>query len=270
MVSKSRRRLTAEETRERLIEVGLDALARSGMSIGLDAVSLETAVRDADVSRSSAYAAWSTDDRYTAQVLFQRTVLQRAVVERRRTIERTNESILAIVERASDDVSPRTLFRELCRVAGSVNARAVAESRSWQLVVALRNVLNSAPTDQRDDELAGWVSDSEDAYRVETIDSIYRPLVELLRLQPRSEYGDRAYHYGEIAAASLAEGIAPRYFMHSVEFLDDIPRRRDDGEEQPWSLFSIGFESIVMTFFEPIDPDDWVNGSVSGTNGTRA
>lgn len=262
MVARTRRRLSAEETRERLLDAGVEALARNGMSIGMDAVSLEAAVREADVSRSSAYAAWSSGDEYSPQSLFQRAVLKRAVGERKATIERTHASILDIVESLGATTTPAQLLREMCRVAGGINARVVAESRSWQLVVGLRSVLNSVPADRRDDELADWVSDSEDAYRIETIDTIYRPLATLLGLRPRPEYGDRAYHYGEIAAAALAEGLAPRYFMRSVEYLDGIQRLEPRGGSQPWSLFSIGFESIVMTFFEPVDPEHWEHGAI--------
>ena len=80
---------------------------------------------------------------------------------------------------------------------------------------------------------------------------------ERVRARLRAEYGDAAFHYGEISAAALAEGLGPRYFMGSREYLDDIERPDGAGETLPWSLFSIGLESIVMTFFEPIDPESW-------------
>ena len=259
MVSKSRRRLSAEETRERLIDAGLDALAKTGLSIGLDAVTLDNAVRDAGVSRSSAYAVWSSpDEELSPQSAFQRAVLKQAVVERKETIARTHSTALEVIERMGGNVSPAQLFRELARVTGGVNARAVADSRSWQLVVGLRSVLNSAPAGARDQELSDWISESERLYRDETIREVYEPVAELLGLRPRAEFGDAAWHLGEIAAAALAEGLAPRYFMDTVSYLEGIDRVSPDGEDEKWSLFSVVFESIVLTFFEPIDPEGWV------------
>lgn len=257
MVSKRRRRLSAEETRERLVAAGLDALAEHGMSIGLAAVTLDHAVRTAGVSRSSAYAVWSTDEDLSPQSLFQRAVLKEAVVERKRTIERAQQTVDDVVGRLGTDVAPSLLFRELARVTGGVNARAVADSRGWKTVVALRSVLHSEPDDARDEELAEWMSESERLYREETIREIYRPLAQLLGLRPRPEYGDTAYEYGEIAAAALAEGLAPRYFMDTARLLGDIERVSPGGGVESWSLFSIVFESIVMTFFEPIDEQRW-------------
>lgn len=251
-----RKRLSAEETRARLVRAGIDAIIANGMTIGLDSVNLEQAVVDAGVSRSSAYAALSHDEKFTPQELFQRTVLQEAVIERKETIARTQSTVLEVIEQTRGH-HPRAMLAELSRVTGGMNARAVAESRSWQLVVALRSVLHSAAPDARDDELVEWVSESERLYREETIDNIYRPLTELLRIRPRPEYGEAAYHYGEIAAAALSEGLAPRYFMSSQQYLEDIPREGANGEVKPWSLFSIVFEQLVLTFFEPVDPTEW-------------
>ncbi len=251
-----RKRLSAEETRDRLVRAGIDSIIANGMTIGLDSVNLEQAVVDAGVSRSSAYAAWSHDDQYTPQELFQRTVLRQAVVERKETIANTQSSVLEVIERMRDD-GPRALLSELSRVAGGLNARAVADSRSWQLVVALRSVLHSAAPEARDHELADWVSESERLYREETIEGIYRPLTEVLRIKPREAYGDAAFHYGEITAAALSEGLAPRYFMSSSEYLEGIVRPGCDGVEREWSLFAIVFEQLVLTFFEPIDPAEW-------------
>jgi len=251
-----RKRLSAEETRDRLVRAGIDSIIANGMTIGLDSVNLEQAVVDAGVSRSSAYAAWSHDDQYTPQELFQRTVLRQAVIERKETIANTQSSVLDVIDRMRDD-GPRALLSELSRVAGGLNARAVADSRSWQLVVALRSVLHSAAPEARDDELADWVSESERLYREETIEGIYRPLTEVLRIKPREVYGDAAFHYGEITAAALSEGLAPRYFMSSSEYLEGIVRPGCDGVEREWSLFAIVFEQLVLTFFEPIDPAEW-------------
>ena len=262
MVSKPRRRLSADETKERLLTAGLEALAEHGMSIGLGAVTLDHAVQAAGVSRSSAYAVWSSDDELSPQSLFQRAVLKRAVVERKETIARTHQTAVEVIERLGADAAPATLFRELARATGGVNAQAVAESRSWQLVVALRSVLHSEPEDARDEALATWMSESERLYREETIREVYRPIAQLLGLRPRPEYGEAAYDYGEIAAASLAEGLASRYFMDTAALLDDIDRIGPDGDVEKWSLFSIVFESIVMAFFEPIDKAAW-----SGVNG---
>jgi AcrR family transcriptional regulator len=257
MPSTHRQRLSADETKERLLDAGLASLARSGMSVGLDSVNLEHAVRDADVSRSSAYLVWSTDEQFSPQEMFQRAVLRRAVEDRNTTIERLQASAYAVVEEHGEAMAPLELLRELIRFAGTENVQAVADSSSWQLVIALRAILHSAPDGERDEELADWMNDSEETLRNATIDRIYRPLVELVGLIPRPEYGELAYQYGEISAAAMSEGLAMRYSLRAREHLDGLIHPVTKDPENTWSLHSLMFEKIVQTFFIPSDGSDW-------------
>lgn len=255
MASGKRQRLSAEETRDRLIEAGMLLLADNGMSVGLDAVTLEQAVRDADVSRSSAYAAWSTDDRYLPQELFQRTVLRRAVADRNATIEQLQTIVTEVVVAHGETMSPEELLREMIRVGGAANVESVAGSTSWQLVIALRSILHSTFERNRDEDLALWMDESEEELRAETIRDVYRPLVELIGLTPRPEYGDRAYEYGEISAAAMTEGLAMRYSLQARRHLDGLTHPKDPTRE--WSLYSLMFEKIVHTFFLPPGGGEW-------------
>lgn len=256
MATGRRQRLSAEEASERLIRAGLEALAEQGLSVGLDAVSLERAVRDAEVPRSSAYAIWSTDDVYAPQELFQRAVLRRAAEDRTSTIEKLMATSARVYEENAETMSSRELLSELIRVGGRENAIDVAHTLSWQLVIAVRAILQSGKGGI-DDDLVVWMNDSEEQVRQSTIAEVYRPFVELLGLKPRPEYGDLAYQYGEIAASSLAEGLAMRYQLRANEFLDDITHPGADVEDPKWSLYSLMFEQIVQLFFEPADGSGW-------------
>lgn len=246
-----KKRLSAEETRQRLIDAGVDLLIVNGIDVTLNGVTLEHAVVDADVPRSSAYAAFSTSDDYSPQELFQRQVILQAVEDRRATIDSLQTTAFGIIAELGDKVSRAELLSELCRVTATENARDTAHSRSWQLVIALRVLLVENPT-PNDIELAAWIAESEAHYRRETIRDIYRPLGDALGLRPKAEYGDAAYDYVEIASSAMTEGLAPRYFLRTDELLEDIDRNGS-----PWSLFAIMFEQTVYTFFEPVDPEAW-------------
>ncbi|MDW3176690.1 MAG: hypothetical protein R8J94_04800 [Acidimicrobiia bacterium] len=259
MAAGRRQRLSAEETSERLIDAGLAALARHGMSVGLDAVNLEQAVRDAEVPRSSAYAIWSTDEHYPPQESFQRAVLRRAAEDRTRTIEQLQNTSAEIVAKYAESMTSRELLMELIRVGGGENIEALSESLGWQLMIATRAILHSAPT-SFDEELTEWMNESEEEVRLSTIAEVYRPFVEMLGLEPRPEFGDSAYHYGEIAAASLAEGIAMRYRLRANEYLGGIVHPDIGDQDKPWTLYSLMFEQLLRVFFQPaggVGWDDW-------------
>ena len=254
-----RQRLSAEETSERLIAAGLDALTRQGMSVGLDAVNLEQAVRDAEVPRSSAYAIWSTDELYPPQVCFQRAVLRRAADERTRSIEQLKQTSTELIEKHAGSMTSRQLLMELIRVGGGENIEALSETLGWQLMIATRAILQSAPATY-DQDLTDWINDSEEEVRLSTIEEVYRPFVALLGLEPRPEFGERAYHYGEITAASLAEGLAMRHGLRASEYLGGIVHPELGDEENPWTLYSLMFEQLLRLFFQPVGGvswDDW-------------
>jgi len=225
------------------------------MSVGLDAVTLEQAVRDADVSRSSAYAALSGDDQYSPQDMFQRAVLRRAIDERDITIQRLQEVVAGVIAEHGETMTSRQLLREMIRVGAGTNIEAVADSPSWQLVTALRAVLHSTSGRDRDEDLATWMDASEEELRDSTIAGVYRPLAEIAGLEPRPEYGELAYQYGEIGSAALSEGLAMRYSLAARRHLDGLPHRLDPGND--WTLYALLFEQIVQTFFLPIGRDTW-------------
>ena len=253
-----RQRLSSDESRELLVDAGLQALKENGLSIGLDAVSLETAVRDSAVPRSSAYAVWSTDDVYSPQESYQRTVLMRAIADRRSTLDSLMQQVVVILDTAPPDMSQDELLREMIRVASANNTNELAGSWSWQIVLAMRTVINTAPAGGQDPELADWMNESEEELRLETIERVYKPMAAVFGLRPRPEFGERAWHLGEIAAASLAEGIAMRESLGASKYLNGLPNPSEPNGQDNWSLYALMFEQVMHTFFERIDeePDD--------------
>lgn len=226
------------------------------MSIGLDSVNLEQAVRDADVPRSSAYAIWSTHETLAPQEAFQRAVLRRAADDRTRTIAQLQRTVGEVVEQHAATMSSRELLMELIRVGGGENVSALSESLGWQLMIAVRAILQSAP-ESLDAELTIWMNDSEEEVRLSTIEEVYRPFVALLGLEPRPEFGERAYHYGEIAASSLAEGLSMRNKLRASEYLTGINHPEVNDPDKPWSLYALMFEQLLRVFFQPVDGVDW-------------
>ena len=249
-----KQRLSAEECRQRLIAVGVAALTEQGLSVGLDAVSLEQAVRDAQVPRSSAYAAWSADGDHTPQELFQHAVLMRTIADRRETNEALHAELAKMMDEIPEGMDRSQLLREMIKRLSTLNLQTVIDSRSWQVVFAMRSILHTANSSSLlDDELREWIGSSEQTLRNETIETLYKPMAEFFGLRPRPAYGDKAYHLVEIASSSLSEGLSMRAKLPAGEYLFEQPHPEVPGED--WSLLALLFERIVDTFFEEI-PDD--------------
>lgn len=225
------------------------------MSIGMDSVNLEQAVRDAQVSRSSAYAIWA-NERLSPQEEFQRAVLTRAVADRKETLVSLNEVVADAYDELADTGSPQQVMREMIRVAAKHNIEATADSMSWKLVIALRAVLHSAKEEERDQELVDWISHSTDELSAFTIETVLRPLANIVGIQPRPQYGDRAYALGEMCSAAVSEGLSMRYWLTPAPFLDGLYHPSELDGEPNWTMYALVYEQIVRMFFIPI-AGDW-------------
>lgn len=249
---KTRRpRRSADQTRTHLIEAGIAELHKSGLSVGLDAVSLERAVRDANVPRSSAYAAWSNREDLSPQEGFQRAVLCSVVEQRKGTLEMLAEESANTLAEFSDFVPRRHQLRQLICEICSRNTTFATDSIEWKLAIALRYILFSAPEDLRETELLEWLKDSSLALREYSISTLYRPLAEVFGIVPRPQYGDTAFDLAEAAIAALSDGIIGRELIDCPELLSNVVH--PDGAPGQWSLYAIMCEKVVETFFVPVN-----------------
>lgn len=252
-------RLSAEETRERLVVVGVQALFEKGLSVGLDAVSLERSVVDAEVPRSSAYAAWSGDEGYTPQEFFQQAVLMRAVEARRDTYDLLMEDITAFMEAPPEGLSRPELLRELIRISRTKNLQNVFGSRPWQIVFAVRTIMNTGDSPSLlDEELLAWMQTTEETLRNETIETLYKPMAKFFGLRPRPEYGDGAWHLLEVASSSLLEGLSMRFGLPASDYFHGIAHPETSDEN--WSILALLYDRLIHTFFEMIPDDEAESG----------
>ena len=227
------------------------------MSIGLDAVNLEQAVRDADVSRSSAYAAWANDER-SPQENFQRSVLMHTIEDRKVGLEELTTRLTALIEELHGTVTMRELMREIIREAADSNMEATTDSIGWKLAIALGATLHSAPEDQRDQELVEWMNESAVALREYTVERMYKPLTAAFGLKPRPQYGERAYELGEVCIAAVSDGFAMRYWLNTRSYLDGFEHHAIEGGEAKWSMHAMIFEQIAEMLFVP-ESGSWDN-----------
>ena len=247
---KTRRpRRSADETKTHLIEAGISELRRSGMSIGLDAVNLEQAVRAANVPRSSAYAVWSNEEEHSPQVGFQRAVLYAVIQQRKRTLEKLAQDSHDMLSGLQDTRPSRESMREIIRLTAGANATLAADSIEWRLTIALRSILVSSAEESRDQELVTWLQESALALRELTITTLYRPLAEAFEIVPRPQYGERAYELSEAAIAAFSEGLSTRDFIESPKNLHGLDH--PDGASGEWTLYALMCEKVLETFFLP-------------------
>lgn len=255
---KARVRRTAKQTRQILVAEGLRQLQAHGVQIGLDHITLEAACAATDVPRSSSHSAWAIDDEYTPQALFQRTVLNAWLTTREDSMfaVAAQDALVDLYKEPDSDPAPAEVVRAAIQAAffEGFNAGARADNGGGAYLstdLAIRFAIASQPNSERDEEILAWLREGEVGNRSDRIDDSYKPLGALLGMQPRPEYGERAYVLFGIAIAALVEGIGLRHEILPELGLDQPLVPTPEGGVDAL-LIGVCVDALVPAFFEPI------------------
>jgi len=234
-----------------LLDAARECLKVEGVESGLDAVTLDGAIVDADVPRGMAYKIWQ-DDQQTPQDAFRRaTVIDLLSIPATAGLPATREITLKFFAEHRDTLESgsiperRVLLRDALRLLGGFNYQALATSENWKLYSALRTAAITRP--HVDPKMMKVLLAGEN-YLIEQYSLLYAEVGEAFGLQIRP-----GLEMEQFAAAAYAvnEGLAQR--------LSAIPERCEimlpdaDGTEQAWTLFSIAFEGLTERFFEMVE-----------------
>lgn len=248
-----RPRLSAAETRERLLTAALEHLDASGMGANLDQVSLETFVRVADVPRSSAYNAWQSvaSEGSTAQVAFQREVMRRAILGD--GVGARNDAPMAAATRdvlaRRDDFTPRGLRQELLRLGIGAQFSDASQRRGYRLATALSAASTSVPEEEQDPEVLLWLREAEATYLARLV-GVFQYMARITSSEPNPELaGPHFWQTFATAVIALGEGLFPRMRTSDVVYLVDLDGPGPDGQTVKWSLFALGVDALWERFF---------------------
>lgn len=246
---------TLGDVKERLIEAAMADLLANGVGIGLEEVTLSSAIAATGASRATAYRSLSHAD-LDPQAYLREEVISRVLLRdtREENREKVARAVTAEIERRtadleSNDAARRTAaFRSIIRVGAAESYTSVANSCERSILIAAYGATNSRGDDAIESRLAELRKGEADVATL--FSDIYHQLASLFqyRLRPQYDMADFA-----TAVAAFVEGLAMRSRVSS--HLVDIYRPTGvDGGEEPWTLFAIGVEGMFTVFFEPNDP----------------
>ena len=256
MVTKrAKQRRSAQETREVLVSEGLLQLQNQGVLVGLEHVTLESISSAVGVPRSSSHAAWANDDGYAPKAMFQRAVVRAWLLTREDTLfsDAAQTAVIKALDQWGDALTAGDIIRFAIQAAYAEGIAAEDGGLSDFLStdLAIRHSIASRPIAERDEEMLEWLRTGDVSNREKRIADTYKPMGELLQMEPRPEYGEKAYQHFAIAVAALAEGIALRMSVLPELELDQPIRELGD-DKAPALLIGVCVESLAHTFFRPI------------------
>jgi len=243
-----RRRLTHDETRALLLDWGTRVLFREGLAYGMEAVSLEDAVRETGVSRTSAYRIWSSDLERSPQEAFRRDVLLHSIrwpaTEDLDELIRLRESFIESIR--SVGVDARTP-ESAAEAVGEVLMEQILDHQAVALFRALQATFASRAEEHGDHELSEVLDTTESRWREAMIEFVLAPLVGALALTPKFDVSIRtALEQTSVAISAFLTGVVPKASLPTAGAIIDKPLA--DGSNL--KLSSVCLSALVMAFFE--------------------
>jgi len=249
-------RRSREDLRRLLVSAGLDLLVEEGLGSGaghltfkhvFDALERKTGVRVTNASVIGRI--WDNQSEYQTEVLA--TIASTDATEALERAFRVLRPSLARFDRTTVDGRWGAL-REMARIGGAAHLEVLSGSARWQRWVGVW-ALVMAGTDPESTATDPVAEALRDGYETMTcrFEGAYARMLSSFGFRLRPPFTLRQL---TVATGALAEGCALRYAVDPGSIRSIKRPTGPNGEQEEWTLFSIGIEALLNTFVE-IDPE---------------
>jgi hypothetical protein len=247
-------RRSREEIRLLMMTAGLDLLAEEGLGIGAEELTFKRVFDRVEASTGKRLTNASVIRRvWTNQAEFQDDVLSAVAMAGDGGGEMGDTAAAMIGLLQTVDVSTpagrRRGLSQICRVGGEASLGALVDSRRWSLWVGVWVLAVTGPQSERGRRIRKALVEGYET----TTDlwvGLYQALMNYLGVRVRAPFTLRQF---TVSVGALIEGCA----MRAAAEPDAPPIFRPtgpDGASEPWSLFAVGLEALVVQYLE-LDPD---------------
>ena len=256
------RRLSDQETRDRMLRAAIGMINRTGLTVSLDHIRFEDVIRDADVSRSTAYRHWPYKD-----LFFSDLVKELASSARPAIIADEISLIKQVLSEHLDWLeTPRLRHRlilELIRRLALLDFQSIVASPEWRTYLALHATFSGLSNGELRDQIQEALAHAE-AGQVALVAQAWQQIADLFGYRLRPELATGFETLATLLSASMRGLVITALSNPEVATQVTAASPFDVAGKDPWSLPAIGMASIALAFLEPDPAAEWTDQRLAG------
>ncbi len=246
------RRLPEDETEQRMLQAALAMVNRAGLTVSLEHISFEEVIREADVSRSSAYRRWPHKD-----LFFSDLVLELARNPTPGIFADEMDLIRRIVGGRLDDLADprarRALIIELFRQLTVLDFETLYASPGWRTYLALHATFLSLADGGLRSQVQAALAQAEQDH-LARVARAWKLMADLLGFRLRPKAGVTFETLAVLVDAAMRGLVMTALTVPDISTHRTTARPFDAPEVDEWSLPALGLGAMATAFLEP-DPE---------------